>query len=213
MLQKQMAKSTQLLHCDNPAESMKMEFKPTIRNETATKLAHHSAHPDEKPVDFENDGESDESAIDFSQEFGDGDESANVEKQSPSKYRKRKSSNDAGDQQNQKYALVDTIAMDGEMEEEKEEEDVGAGRMVKCVDCGRLVGNYRNSMLIHTSTHHCSQPIFECLGCDKKWYSISARTKEHITTKHGGDQTLLKDNRPALMPLLKSRTAELFPQF
>ena len=66
--------------------------------------------------------------------------------------------------------------------------------MVECIDCKRKVGKYRNSMLIHTSTHHCDQPIFECVGegCDKKWYSLSARTKEHIESKHGGNYSLLK---------------------
>lgn len=67
-------------------------------------------------------------------------------------------------------------------------------QMVECVDCKRKVGKYRNSMLIHTSTHHCDQPIFECLdgNCNKKWYSLSARTKEHIEVYHGGNHSLLK---------------------
>lgn len=83
-------------------------------------------------------------------------------------------------------------------------------------------------MLIHTSTHHCAEPIFECLGdnCTKKWYSLSARTKEHIDSKHRGDISLLKvffafyfkfnysqDNRAELLPVLKAKTGKLFPQF
>uniref|UniRef100_A0A914H008 C2H2-type domain-containing protein n=1 Tax=Globodera rostochiensis TaxID=31243 RepID=A0A914H008_GLORO len=93
------------------------------------------------------------------------------------------------------------------------EEAKQKGPMVECSECKRMVGQYRNSMLIHVSTHHCDQPIFECLadGCDKKWYSISARTKEHIESKHGGNYAFLRDNRRELLPSLRLIAVRLFP--
>lgn len=122
-------------------------------------------------------------------------------KQNGSKKRYRRKINSDG-------SIEPKIEINGVMEEEKV-------TMVECIDCKRKVGKYRNSMLIHTSTHHCDQPIFECIGegCDKKWYSLSARTKEHIESKHGGNSSLLKDNRAVLMPMMKAKTAKLFPDY
>uniref|UniRef100_A0A915N971 C2H2-type domain-containing protein n=1 Tax=Meloidogyne javanica TaxID=6303 RepID=A0A915N971_MELJA len=124
---------------------------------------------------------------------------SSIAKQNGSKKRVRRKINSDG-------------SIESKMEMNGEEEKV---TMVECIDCKRKVGKYRNSMLIHTSTHHCDQPIFECTGegCDKKWYSLSARTKEHIESKHGGNYSLLKDNRAVLMPMMKAKTSKLFPDY
>lgn len=49
-----------------------------------------------------------------------------------------------------------------------------------------------NSLVLHVSTHHCDDVVYECLGCNKKWFSLSARCKEHIKSRHDGDNSLLK---------------------
>ncbi|KAL3119646.1 hypothetical protein niasHT_006732 [Heterodera trifolii] len=117
---------------------------------------------------------------------------------------RRKTHRDTGNDQ------MHANSSQGSNEETKQQK--GGGRMVECSGCKRMVGQYRNSMLIHVSTHHCDQPIFECIadGCGKKWYSISARTKEHIEAKHGGDFNFLQDNRSSLLPLLRSTAVRLF---
>lgn len=49
-----------------------------------------------------------------------------------------------------------------------------------------------NSLVLHVSTHHFNSAVYECLGCNKKWFSLSARFKDHIKTKHDGNFSLLK---------------------
>uniref|UniRef100_A0A915D033 Probable oligoribonuclease n=1 Tax=Ditylenchus dipsaci TaxID=166011 RepID=A0A915D033_9BILA len=79
---------------------------------------------------------------------------------------------------------------------------------IACIDCGRQVSNYMNSLVLHVSTHHCEQPVYECLACHKQWFSLSARLKEHFR-KHNNDLSLLKDNRSILSPFLKEKAAKL----
>ncbi|KAI1716085.1 hypothetical protein Ddc_10500 [Ditylenchus destructor] len=69
-----------------------------------------------------------------------------------------------------------------------------------------------NSFILHVSTHHCDRPIYECLACNKQWFSISARLKEHFKA-HNDDMSFLKDNRSAMMPMLKEKAAELFSSY
>ncbi len=47
--------------------------------------------------------------------------------------------------------------------------------------------------------------------CPKKWYSLSARTKEHVERVHGGDAKVIKDNREEMMPSLRAEANRLFP--
>ncbi|KAH7707461.1 CBN-ZTF-9 protein [Aphelenchoides avenae] len=81
---------------------------------------------------------------------------------------------------------------------------------IPCGECGRQVSNYVNSLVLHVSTHHCKEPIYECRGCGKQWFSLSARYKEHIRNRHNDDMSLLKDNRRTVMPSLKKKTMVLF---
>ena len=55
-------------------------------------------------------------------------------------------------------------------------------------------------------------PIYQCLGCDKSWFSLSARYKEHINAKHNGNMSLIKDNRDQFGIQLKSLVKIMFPR-
>jgi len=90
-------------------------------------------------------------------------------------------------------------------------EDKAKPRVV-CAECNRKVGDYLNSHLLHVSTHHFETPMFECNGCDKKWFSLSARTREHMKSTHNSDMSLLKDNRADIMAELKLKASLCFPK-
>ncbi|KAH7725712.1 Protein ZTF-9 [Aphelenchoides avenae] len=83
-------------------------------------------------------------------------------------------------------------------------------KQLTCAECGRKVANFSNCMMLHVSTHHCEDAIWECTACDKKWYSMSARTRDHADREHDGDMSVIKDNREEVKPKLKEKVAQLF---
>lgn len=69
---------------------------------------------------------------------------------------------------------------------------------VQCPECAMPVAMFRHRMISHVSQHHSVAPMYECGGCDAKFYSYGQSTRNierHVDSRHNGNRQLIHDNR------------------
>ena len=86
-------------------------------------------------------------------------------------------------------------------------------KRVECKQCGMMVSDQRSSRFYHANTRHIKLPLYECIGCGKKWCTISrSDVVKHVQANHHGDENLIIDHKGRVRQQLKVLVELCFPK-
>jgi hypothetical protein len=99
----------------------------------------------------------------------------------------------------------------------KQSPPTNENQFIDCPMCSMSVRSHtRRFLRAHVSQYHSNEPLFRCLSAncgDKLYHSYSngnCDIRKHINTEHGGDMSLIEDNRAVAYRHITEMTNQIF---